>query len=180
LTEEERALHPKTAGHFRRLRSLSSRVLVCENVAEYRSATRARILPGDTVLEVGCHVGGTTRVVAEALKIGSAAGSALLGVDQRSDLIEQAKQRLPEVPDRLLYHVGDAFDIGSIRRAMAQLGVTKFSHCLIDISGSREIEIILKLVEKYQAVFDPSLILVKNHPLKRMLQKCSLWIDEAH
>ena len=50
---------------------------------------------------------------------------------------------------------------------MTSAEVTKFSHCLIDISGSREIEIILKLVEKYQAVFDPSLILVRRLKLIR-------------
>lgn len=72
------------------LRHSGNQVVACEEVTEYRDAVLALVGREDVVLEVGSHVGGTTKVIA------SVAGR-VVGLDQQPELVAQARERYPEI-----------------------------------------------------------------------------------
>ena len=59
---EEIARHRVSKRHYRNmLRHSGNQVVACEEVSEYRDAVLALVGKEDIVLEVGSHVGGTTK-----------------------------------------------------------------------------------------------------------------------
>ncbi|MBK34434.1 MAG: hypothetical protein CME26_02760 [Gemmatimonadetes bacterium] len=64
----------------------------------------------------------------------------------------------------------DAFDIDSVRT----LGF-HFNKIYIDVSGSPDIYDVLKLTLAYEALFEPSLIVVRSTKLKRFVPRRSTW-----
>ena len=88
---EEIARHRASNRHYRNmLRHSGNQVVACEEVTEYRDAVLALVSREDVVLEVGSHVGGTTKVIA------SVAGR-VVGLDQQPELVAQARESYPEI-----------------------------------------------------------------------------------
>ena len=48
-----------------------------------------------------------------------------------------------------------------------------FSAIFIDLNGSREMETLLPMIDAYEAVLRPALIVVKSNKLKHLISKCS-------
>jgi hypothetical protein len=60
-----------------------------------------------------------------------------------------------------------------ISRVM-QLGY-RFTKVYIDISGCRDVYDVIKIVDMYEAVFQPEIIVVKSAKLKRLVSRCVVW-----
>ena len=80
-------------------------VLGSRGVSEYRKATLLCVKPGDSVLEIGCHCGKTTKLIADA-------GANVIGIDIGKNIINNAMKRYPKVP----FRVADAWDINTLMK----------------------------------------------------------------
>lgn len=137
-------------------------VVVTEDVKEYRATIDQYVNENDTVLEIGCAWGTTTRLLARRCK-------EVVGIDKGQSL-RIAKRRHPALHLERI----DGFDIPGVLK----LG-KKFSTVYIDISGSRDLRDVVSMIRKYEAVFEPEVIVVKSNRLKRLLQRCIVWADRG-
>ena len=97
MDESEVHRHKVGKAHLRALKNLRTKILVCDEIIEYRQCAREVTSPLDVVLEIGCHVGGTTQHI---LRNGPAV---LIALDQKSELVEGAKIRLLSMCEKLNY-----------------------------------------------------------------------------
>jgi SAM-dependent methyltransferase len=85
-----------------------------------------RLLPGETVLDIGCGVGGTPRALAAAVGV----GGRVVGFDIQQAVIDVARAD-PGLPDTIDWLCGDAqtypFAPGSFDAAYSRFGVMVFS-----------------------------------------------------
>eukprot|EP00927_Polykrikos_kofoidii_P026756 TRINITY_DN23775_c0_g1_i1.p1 TRINITY_DN23775_c0_g1~~TRINITY_DN23775_c0_g1_i1.p1 ORF type:complete len:311 (+),score=62.30 TRINITY_DN23775_c0_g1_i1:99-1031(+) len=168
MSEEEVKTHMTSTRHVRNLLALggSSEVVVCEEVGEYRAAAQQLVHSKDCVLEVGCHVGGTTKVLA------TTAGH-LVGFDQQSDLVAEARRRRPDIR----FEVGDAFDAPRVLALAREQELKRFTKVFVDISGSRDISTVVRLLDIYENTLKPEILVVKSQALKRLLLRSRLWVE---
>merc|ERR1712226_756507 len=118
------------------------------------------------VLEVGSHVGGTTRVLAGLTKH-------LVGLDQQPDLVAEARKRLPEIH----FEIGDAFDAPRVLALANAQPHKKFNKVFIDISGSRDLGTVVRLLDMYENTLKPDVLIVKSQTLKHLLLRSRLWVE---
>ena len=140
--------------------------VIVEDVADYRAIIPLVVKEGDCVLEVGCHEGVTTRRV--AAKVGPTGH--VVGVDTGAAAIELAKSGYQQY-DNLEFHIGDALDISFLLK----LSKRKYDLVFLDISGSRDLETLIPLMESYEFALKPRQIIVKSFRLKRLFLNCSLF-----
>lgn len=148
----------------------SSEVLVCEEVGEYRACAQALVSADDLVLEVGSHVGGTTKVLRQACGAAN-----LVGLDQQADLVAQARSNLPDVR----FEIGDAFDAQRVIALAKGMQPRRFTKVFIDISGSRDLPTVVRLIDILENTLRPDAMVVKSQTLKRLMMKSRLWIDSV-
>jgi len=167
-SEEEIELHKSSGRHKKNLIALKdvSEIVVCEEVGEYRSAAQMLVNSHEYVLEVGSHVGGTTKVLASVAKH-------VTGLDQQASLVEQARLKLPEVQ----FEIGDAFDATRLLALANEMLPNRWSKVFIDISGSRDLPTVVRLIDMYENTLRPDMIVVKAQALKRLLLRSRLWVD---
>ena len=108
------------------------------------------------MLEVGCGNGVTTSLLSQS-------ATRAIGVDMSVALIEEAKARFPS----LEWHAMDARIAGPLAK------LAHFNAIFIDLNGSREMETLLPMIDAYEAVLRPALIVVKSNKLKHLISKCS-------
>lgn len=137
------------------------RIVVCENEFEYRKAVEY-VQASDTVLEVGCHEGVTTNMIAPRC-------ARIHGVDKSEYSIDLAKQRFPSEDGKLTFQVLDAEDVSGL--IQTQL---KFTAIFLDISGSRELRTLIPIMEKYLAAIKPRMFVIKAFRLSLMLSQCEM------
>jgi len=158
LSAVEEREHRQSRRHLSNVRALQcSRIFVAENWAEYRRAISLVVKPQDCVLEVGCGRGVTTNLISEAC-------SRVVGIDRSAKVIALARERFP----LLEFYEEDAADVSSILRR------GRFNKIFVDINGARELQTVLPLLESYDAVLKPEVIVVKNVRFKRLLLRTSL------
>jgi hypothetical protein len=166
--DKEIQQHKCSNRHEKNLLALkdASEIVVCEEVGEYRAAAQMLVNGTDYVLEVGSHVGGTTKVIAGVAKH-------VIGLDQQASLVEQARQKLPNVQ----FEVGDAFDAPSIIALASTISPNRLAKVFVDISGSRDLPTVVRLIDMYENTLRPETIVVKSQTLKRILLRSRLWVD---
>jgi len=152
--------------HRRNLKALSStKLVVTENWAEYRRMVRLHVTAADHICEVGCGRGVTTELLAR--RCGT---RRVLGIDLSEKVIALARERYPEIR----FEVLNALDLSAVRK----LGY--FNKIFVDINGSRELETLLPLLEAYETVLKPALLVVKSVRLKQLMLRCRfVWEAEA-
>lgn len=155
-------------------------VLAAEWVHDYREAALSALeqlgSAATMALEIGCHVGATTALLHEKLTTTSSAGAhdpaasatasgwcGCVGVDVSASITERAKKLHPEVP----FHVADAFDVQSLRRACPEAIGSPYDFqpqvILIDVgglSGASGTLDALSLIKIVCAAFQPQLRVV--------------------
>eukprot|EP01059_Diplonema_ambulator_P000017 TRINITY_DN10006_c0_g1_i1.p1 TRINITY_DN10006_c0_g1~~TRINITY_DN10006_c0_g1_i1.p1 ORF type:complete len:329 (+),score=55.30 TRINITY_DN10006_c0_g1_i1:585-1571(+) len=141
--------------------------VIVEDVADYRAVIPEVVKEGDVVLEVGCHEGVTTRRIARA--VGET--GRVYGVDTSEVCIERSKV-VYQNEENLSFHVGDALDVSSLIKLAAP---RRYDVVFIDISGSRDLETLLPLMEAYEAALRPRTLVVKSFRLKRLYVNCTLF-----
>ena len=135
-----------------------SRIIVTRGVSEYRQTIPHYITKQDIVIEIGCASGTTTAdLYKHALHV--------VGID-KGKALSVAREKYPHIQFEKI----DGFDISKVR----QLGY-EFTKIYIDISGSRDIHDVIRMVTKYDVVFRPEIIVVKSTKLKHLVSKCVFW-----
>merc|ERR1719223_1681609 len=168
MTSEDLARHQQGARHKKNLKILNELcgMVVCEEVGEYRAAATQLVSSQDNVLEIGCHEGATTKVIAQQT-------ANLIGLDQKEMLVQRARVHLPDVQ----FEVGDAFDAQRIMALAKSCNPPRFHKVFIDISGSRDLSTVVRLLDMYENVLRPDQMIVKSQLLKRLLMRGQLWVD---
>merc|ERR1712048_151873 len=109
---------------------------------------------------------GTTRVLAGITKH-------LVGLDQQSDLVAEARIRLPDVQ----FEIGDAFDAHRVLAIANAQPRKKFDKGFVDISGSRDLSTVVRLLDMYENTLKADILVVKSQRLKHLLLRSKLWVD---
>ena len=145
---------------------LTCKIIVAKKESSYRKAVIDSINKQDCVLEIGCHVGVTTALVAKLAKFS-------YGIDSSEYSINMAKKRhlIGKKSTNLLFFCVDAFDQRSVLKHLT--GTDASVHVdviLIDISGNREPSLVLRLLESYDRIFSPRLFIIKNFKLHNFVE----------
>ena len=134
-------------------------IVGARGVREYRACIDTVVRPGDRVLELGCHFGTTTAILAEAV---GPSGYAL-GVDVGPSIIATAKEQHPTID----FKVGDAWGVSGL----ARLG--PWDAVFVDVgglSGADGTLDALALARSLGASLEPRAIVMKSKCL-RLLAK---------
>ncbi len=135
-----------------------SRVIITQGVKQYRQTIPSSVSKNDTVLEVGCAWGTTSNILYQY-------AGYVVAIDKGASL-STAKRTYPHIHFEQI----DGFDIARIKGLNLD-----FTKIYIDISGCREITDIVKIIQIYDAVFSPEIIVVKSSNLKYFAEKCEVW-----
>jgi SAM-dependent methyltransferase len=178
------------------LRSGLVRIVAAMGVAEYRAAAQRLLRPGWRVLELGCHTGTSTSLLAEVAlarsgfaeegTMGALAGGPdvrCVGVDVSSSIVDRARALHPTVT---AFEVCDAWDLAGLMdvarkhlSSQTEMGKEEEGHCkntvpemlLLDVGGLSgahgELDT-LALVRALTSTFSPTLkaVVVKSHCLR--------------
>ena len=131
-------------------------IVGARGVREYRACIGTVVRPGDRVLELGCHFGTTTALLADAVGLGYA-----LGVDVGPSIIAKAQEEHPGVD----FMVGDAWGVGGL----ARLG--PWDAVFVDVgglSGADGTLDALALARSLGAALEPRAIVMKSKCLRQM------------
>ena len=132
-------------------------IVGARGVREYRNCIGTTVRPGDRVLELGCHFGTTTAILAEAVGPGGYA----CGVDVGPSIIAKAKEEHPGVD----FMVGDAWGVGGL----ARLG--PWDAVFVDVgglSGADGTLDALALARSLGAALEPRAIVLKSKCLRQL------------
>ena len=135
-----------------------SRLVLTQNVREYRQTIPHHVSRQDAVLEVGCAWGTTSTILHRHAGL-------LVAIDKGMSL-PAARTRHPQIRFERL----DGFDMTAIRA----LGIA-FTKVYLDISGCRRICDVIKLISAHESVFQPDTIVVKSSRLKRLVSRSEIW-----
>ena len=135
-----------------------SRIIVTKGVSEYRQTITKYVTDQDVVLEIGCAQGTTSARLFRTAQY-------LVAID-KGKALDVARKTYPQIHFEQI----DGFDIQSV----LALGY-KFNKVYIDISGCRDIYDIIRMINKYDRVYQPEVIVVKSSKLKRLVSKCVIW-----
>eukprot|EP00931_Biecheleriopsis_adriatica_P110948 TRINITY_DN85281_c0_g1_i1.p1 TRINITY_DN85281_c0_g1~~TRINITY_DN85281_c0_g1_i1.p1 ORF type:complete len:188 (-),score=36.74 TRINITY_DN85281_c0_g1_i1:106-621(-) len=136
------------------------RLVICSRTREYRRAAR-ELLPLKSrgwVLEVGCHEGITTQLLAEG------AQGRVLGIDRSHSAIEAARRRDPG----LHFEVLDASLQGALSEripallAAAGAGSSEPAACFVDLGGDARLSAVLHVLAELRGFGRLELTVVKN------------------
>ena len=137
----------------------NTRFVGTRGVKEYRASIPVWVNDSDTVLEIGCEWGTTTKLLAEH-------AASVVGTDVSPDVIERARERHPHIRFETL----DAFDV---RGALdLKEDFTKIYIDMSGISGYRSLLDLIALLNSYAAVLRPEAIVVKSGALKHFATRC--------
>lgn len=125
-------------------------IRLCYDVEKYRSEIGDLVKPGDTVIELGCHTGGTTRTIPETCSI--------IALDNSPEAVgEMAK----------LAHV--RFISGDVRRHEVIADVFKLTQkcdvLAIDLGGGYHPDTVFKVFYIYSSTFKPTHTIIRNRGL---------------
>jgi SAM-dependent methyltransferase len=137
------------------------RIVLTHGVKQYRETVPELVRGTDSVLEVGCATGKTTKIISEH------AGS-VLAIDRSVRVYEARGHGFTNVR----IERWDAWDVARIRSV-----ATRFDQIYVDISGCGPPEVLMRLVRCYERAFEPAVIIVKNSRLKRFVARCDVWGD---
>ena len=131
-------------------------IVGARGVREYRACIGTVVRPGDRVLELGCHFGTTTALLADAVGLGYA-----LGVDVGPSIIAKAQEEHPGVD----FMVGDAWGVSGL----ARLG--PWDAVFVDVgglSGADGTLDALALARSLGAALEPRAVVMKSKCLRKL------------
>lgn len=149
-------------------------VVAADLVHDYRTAAlecvQHLLLPAESALEIGAHIGASTVIIHEALQ--KAGGGSCLGVDVSDSIIRRAKALHPHVP----FDVADAWDVSTLLSALQKQSVAAPALLLVDVgglSGSNGTLDALTLIRVLCAVFHDTLraLVIKSSCMRTLARQ---------
>lgn len=152
----------------------TTKIIATVGVHEYRELIPFTVRPGDSVLEVGCHLGTSTILLHEATTVGNDTGYCI-GVDVGPKIILGAKQRYPDVH----FSTGDAWKTAGLLRIQQDYNASHeqqskrlgFDVVYVDVgglSGSDGLMEALSLVSALLSALEPRCIVIKSLCMRRL------------
>jgi tRNA/tmRNA/rRNA uracil-C5-methylase (TrmA/RlmC/RlmD family) len=145
---------------------LRTQFIATRGVKEYRATIPTIVRANNTVLELGCEWGSTTRLIAPYAR-------EVIGTDISADCIQRARLNHPT----LHFEVLDAFDV----RSALELGKT-FNKIYMDLSGFsgyRSLLDAIALMTMYATVLRPETIVIKSGAIKQFAAHCHAWTFDS-
>ncbi|NCC50778.1 MAG: methyltransferase domain-containing protein [Spartobacteria bacterium] len=127
-------------------------ILVVSSTARFRSLAKRIPQPSDTVLEIGCSSGGTTRNLIKS-------GARIFATDNSRTFTDQLREELEDTPRVSVHHV-DGRNINELVRLVAAPNLI-----FIDIGGDARLDHIALQVRFCLLAYRPRLIVVRNFEL---------------
>ena len=174
-------------------RTAAPHIIATVGVEEYRRTIPYAVSPGDSVVEVGCHLGRTTSLLNEAAGKEDG-GGCIVGVDIGPRIINRAKDRYPDIE----FVVGDAWRTADLQRLRQQHSTkpqgssghicspsSSFDAVYIDVgglSGSDGLLEALSLIGSLGNALEPRVIVIKSLCMRRLASSLrpfsESWIKE--
>merc|ERR1712086_801468 len=171
--------HKKHSAYFEERAGVT--VWVTEHVEEYRAVAERELHPSDCVLELGCAGGVTTAAAGRHAAVSC-------GVDKNDServLQKQASLCTTQVPGLVTFRELDALDVKALLKLQTEFkaayqGVFNgFTVVFVDLSGSREIGTLLRLVERLEhpSIFGNTLrlVVIKSYRLACLVPRCRMF-----
>jgi hypothetical protein len=141
---------------------LHTKLIATRGVEEYRQTIPYLVKPEDSVLEIGCEWGSTSKIIQETCKN-------FIATDISLECITRAREMYPQVRFETL----DAFNI---RAAMGfKVDFTKIYIDMSGLSSYRSLLDVISLLNLYASVFTPQAIIIKSGSLKNFARNCVAW-----
>ena len=135
-------------------------VVAAVGVDQYRSVIPTAVRPGDATLELGCHFGTSTALLA------AASGGACLGVDVGASIVAAAREQHPHVD----FRVGDAWATAGLAALAPPAG---WDAVFVDVGGLSSVDGTLEalgLVRALGAALDPRIVVIKSKCLRNLAE----------
>jgi hypothetical protein len=153
--------------------SRGPKIIPTVGVLEYRKTIPFTVKAGDSVLEVGCHLGTSSVLLHEAAAQGDA--GYCIGVDVGPKIIQGAKERFPGV----YFSVGDAWKTAALLRVQQEFHASHetesnrlgFDVIYVDVgglSGSDGLLESLSLLSSLMNALEPKYIVIKSVCMRRL------------
>jgi hypothetical protein len=153
--------------------SRGPKIIATVGVQEYRKTIPFSVKAGDSVLEVGCHLGTSSVLLHEAAAQGDA--GYCIGVDVGPKIIQGAKERYPGV----YFSVGDAWKTAALLRVQQDFNACHdpesnrlgFDVIYVDVgglSGSDGLLESLSLLSSLMNALEPQYIVIKSLCMRRL------------
>jgi hypothetical protein len=127
---------------------------------KYHEVLRGLAKPGDTVIEIGPHMGASTRVLSDAKRV--------IAVDKAA----QAEAASKDFPGNAVFVKGDARFFSTIGKV---LKLTKKCDLLaIDMGGGRFPDTVFKVWAVWSGVFKPRDSVIRNRGLGEFLRRAQI------
>lgn len=133
-----------------------------QGVKEYRATIPEYVTPDDVVLEVGCEWGTTTVLLAPRCQ-------EVIGIDVGEEGVLRARERHPH----LRFEVIDAWDMEAVLKLNRPF--TKVYLDVSGLSGYNSLLDLIALLNMYEALLHPEVIVVKSSALKQFAGRCVAW-----
>lgn len=131
-------------------------LIVVADVVDFRRFARDRIGPHDSVLEIGCSSGATTRVLAKR-------GAVVLAVDCSRELVARATTELAEYP-RVQVRWVDGRDLPRLAELMPHPDAL-----FLDVGGDALLGNVASVLRECLLTFRPRLFVVRSQELGDLL-----------
>lgn len=132
------------------------------SLVDYQASIPEWVRSGDSVLELGCADGATTRLLSER-------AGAVIGTDVTKGVVQQARERHPD----LRFEQLDPSDVRSAIEFAPRFDVVYFD--LAVFSGYRALLDLIAWLTMYATVLRPRAIVVKSSTLKHFCSQCHAW-----
>ena len=133
-------------------------IKLCYDVKKYRQDLLELVETGDTVVELGCHIGGTTRLISPTAHV--------IAVDNSSEAVEIMKNM-----ENVDFIYGDA------RRHEVLAEVFKIAQSCdvlaIDLGGGYHPDTVFKVFYIYSSTFKPAHTVIRNRGILEFFNSAS-------
>jgi len=157
---------------------ISPKIIATVGVEQYRQTIERTVQPGDAALEVGCHLGTTTRLLHTAVHTDSdSADGYAIGVDCGSKIVRGAVARYPDI----FFSVGDAWKTADLLRIQQRFqgqdrvssrnGRIGFDVIYVDVgglSGNDGLLEALSLISALMNALEPRCLVIKSLCIQRL------------
>lgn len=127
-------------------------VIVAATVGHYRKLASTRIQNSDSVMEIGCSTGETTRLLA-------AASRCVLAIDCSDQMVSKTKVQLA-CSDHVRVVKADARDTDLLAQTMPEPDAI-----FLDVGGNQQLDKIATIVRGLMLTYQPRLLVVRNEEL---------------
>lgn len=127
------------------------------NIKLYRKNLKRILKPADTVIELGCHIGGSSRIIAETISEGQ-----LIAIDNSPEAIPKMK-KLEEKYENIKFISGDVRlhnIIMEVRKLISETNVLS-----VDLGGGYHPDTVFKVYYIWSSTFKPENSIIRNKGL---------------